>query len=212
VGTRADELKAEIEGTRADLTGTMNEVGERVSPRRIVTRRTDRIRQKVTSVRETIMGAADQAGSAGSGIPDHASRAIGSAVDTARQAPQSVVTGTQGNPLAAGLIAFGAGMLLASVLPASNAEEQAATRVLDKAQPAISQAREAAQDVTDDLKDTLSGAAQDLRSTAGDAVVNVQDQGKSAVREVTSTASGAASDVKDHARDSASTLKDQAQS
>lgn len=41
------------------------------------------------------------------------------AVETAQKTPQKAKQKTQGNPLAAGLIALGAGWLVASLLPAA---------------------------------------------------------------------------------------------
>lgn len=169
MGTRTDELKAGIDSTRADLTDTMNELGERVSPKRVVARRTDKVRQKVAGMREAVMGAADGARTA---------------VDAAGQAPRNVAGSAQGNPLAAGLIAFGAGLLAASVLPASNAEQRAATQVLDPAQPAIDQAGAAARELVGDLKESVAGAAQEVRSTAADAAGSVKDQATSAAGDV----------------------------
>lgn len=190
MGTRADELKAEIEETRADLSGTMDQMGERVRPGKIVARRTGQVRQRLTALRHTVMGAPDDpaAGDPASAQQD----TTGSALDTARQVPQTVMDGTQGNPLAAGLIAFGAGLLLASVLPGSEAEQHAATQMLNKAQPAIDEVSSAAQQTASDLKETISGAAQELGSAASGATDAVREQAKSGAEEVRSTTSNAA--------------------
>jgi uncharacterized protein YjbJ (UPF0337 family) len=212
VGTRADELKAEIEGTRADLSGTLDEMSERVRPGRIVARRTDKLRQRVTSLRHSVMGATEHAGAASSTMSSQVGSTLSSVVDSARQTPQNVVSGAQGSSLAAGLIAFGAGLLLSSLLPASQAEQQVAAQILDKAHPAIDELRSAAQDTVSDLKDTVGGAAQELRSSAADAAGTLQDQAKSAAAEVSSAASDAAGEIKEQAQDSVSTVKDQAQS
>lgn len=191
MGTRSDELKAGIDSTRADLADTVNELGERVSPKRVVARKTDKVRQRMAALRETVMGAADQTGSPG-GVSGPARDSLGSAVDAARQAPHNLVGSAQGNPLAAGLIAFGAGLLAASVLPPSGAEQQAATQLREPAQPAVDQAREAAQELLGDMKDSVGGAAQEVRSTAAEAAGSVKEEARSAAGEVTSAASDAA--------------------
>lgn len=211
MGTQSEELKAQIDGTRADLTETINAMGDKVSPGRIVARRRDKARQKVSSLRDTIMGAADRASPQPGGISNQVSGSVGSAMDSARQAPENVVDATRGNPLAAGLIAFGVGALGASVFPVSRVERQATSQVLDKAQPAIHQARDAAQAARRDLKGSALGAAEEVRSAAANAVGTVQDQAKSSAGEVRSAASGASSDLKDRVRGSASTLRDKSQ-
>ncbi len=198
MGTRTDELKAEIEGTRTDLAVTMDEVSDRVRPGRIMARRRDRVRQKVASLRQTVIGSAHDPATPSDG----GTGTIGSAVDTARHAPESVAGGTQGNPLAAGLIAFGIGFLVASILPTSDVEQQAATQVLDKAQPAIDQARDSAEGAAEDLKGSVSEAAQELRASATDSASAVKDQTKSATGEVRSSASEAAADVKEQSQGS----------
>ena len=63
----------------------------------------------------------------------------------------------EGNPLAAGLVAFGVGWLVSSLLPASDAEQRAARRAVDTAkeqgQPVLDQAKQAAQEVGQHMQD-----------------------------------------------------------
>jgi hypothetical protein len=90
-----------------------------------------------------------------------------------------------GNPLAIGLIAVGAGWLVGSLLPASNAEERAAAKIKEAATPAV----------TDAVKD---------------AAANLQDSAKQAAESVKDAASDAAATVKDETANSAHDLQDQA--
>lgn len=208
MGSQADELKAQIDSTRADLTATMNDMGDRVSPGRIVARRTDKVRQKATSLRESVMGATDHLPGVGG---DSSGETLGgSVIDGARQAPKSVVGGAQGNPLAAGLVAFGAGLLVASVLPASRAEQRGATQALDMAQPVIGHARSVGQDIAGSLEQTVTDAAQDLRSAVGDAAGEVGGRAKVAAGDVASSATDAVDDIKGQAQHSAGKVKGQA--
>ena len=78
------------------------------------------------------MGSAQESTSA---LSDSAQSAVSSATEAAQSAPEAVRKQAQGNPLAAGLIAFGAGLVVAALIPASEKEQQLAVAVKDKAQP-----------------------------------------------------------------------------
>ena len=57
---------------------------------------------------------------------DAAGNALHDAGEAIADAPRQVAAKTQGNPLAAGLIAFGAGLLVSSLIPPSEKEREAA--------------------------------------------------------------------------------------
>jgi hypothetical protein len=121
--------------------------------------------------------------------------------EAASSAPAAVRQQAQGNPLAVGLIAFGVGWLVSSVLPASEAEKQAAVQVKDKTTETVQpMAQQAAKDVAQNLKEPAQQAVEEVKSTASDAASTVTDQAKSAT-----------DDVKDQAKSAAGDLKDQAQ-
>ncbi|MDQ3570416.1 MAG: hypothetical protein M3396_07300 [Actinomycetota bacterium] len=63
------------------------------------------------------------------------SQATGAVSEGASAAPDVVKAKTQGNPLLAGLVAFGGGMIIASALRPSERERQAAERVLQELEP-----------------------------------------------------------------------------
>jgi len=205
VGQSAEELRRDIERTRDDLGGTLDAIGDRVSPGRIMQRRTSAVRDRFTSVKDSIMGSATDAYSsatgsvqdAGHGMADRASSAASTVTDT----PQLVKRQTQGNPLAAGIIAFGGGLLLASVLPSSRAEQRAATNLQDHLEPLKDKAIEAGQQMKESLQETAQSAAQEVKQTA-----------QSAAEEVKQGAQSSASDVKDQAQSAAGQVKDQATS
>ena len=52
------QIRQEIEQTRADLSITLDEIGDRVSPGRIVQRRKDRVRGRWDDLRTRVMGSA----------------------------------------------------------------------------------------------------------------------------------------------------------
>lgn len=179
-----EQIRADIERTRAELGGDVDALADKVSPSKMVHRQTDKVRTAVSSVRERVMGAADDAGSSLSGAGSSAVGHVGDAKDR-------VVAKAEGNPLAVGLIAFGAGLLVASLIPASEKEKQVASDVKDKAQPLVEEATSVAKDM---------GA--NLKAPAQDAATAVADVAKESVDTVKGETQSAASDVKDQAQQS----------
>ena len=55
---RAQQLREEIAQGRSELSGTLDAIGDRVSPRRIAERRVNRIFGVFGTVRERVMGTA----------------------------------------------------------------------------------------------------------------------------------------------------------
>jgi hypothetical protein len=181
MGETPDELRAEIAVARADMSQTLDELGDKISPKQVARRKADRVRRSLYSVRETIMGSADQAGGR---VNDMKATVVGRAQDmaeTVQSAPEAVKSTAQGNPLAAGLIAFGCGLLLASVVPATSTERELAASVGEHAQPIVEQAKESAGEVKDDLQQSAKAAAVDV---AREAASNVKDSAKEGARQV----------------------------
>ena len=183
-----DVIRADIEATRARLGTNVDAVADKVTPSHIVQRQTDRVKENVKDavfgVKEKVMGTADHAagnvhsaaGTAGSHFSD-AGAAIG-------DAPTQVKTKTQGNPLAAGLIAFGAGLLVSSLIPASQKEREAADALKTAAEPLTSELTEAAKHVAEGLKEPAQAAMENVKATATDATEHVKAEGQGAVADV----------------------------
>ncbi len=95
------------------------------------------------------------------------SDAASSAATAIQDAPQAARRQTQGNPLAAGLIAFGAGWLVSSLLPASRQEQQLAEQARNKAselgQPLAEAAKQAATEVKDNLQEPARQAVDSVQ-------------------------------------------------
>ncbi len=180
-----DQIRREIEATRADLSDNVNALTDSVKPSNVARRQVDKVMGGAANLKDKVMGGADDASSA-----------TGSAVAAA---PTAVRRGTRGNPVAAGLIAFGAGWLVASLIPASSAEQQAATALKDKAQPLTEGVTQAAKDVAANLQEPLQQAAAEVTATATDAAATVKDQASSSAQDVSSSAQDAAGQVKDQA-------------
>lgn len=193
MGQRSEEqITTDIEGTRRDLSRDLDALNDRVSPHRMMERRKAATRSKLYSMKERVMGSAHQArhsaSSVGGTMGDTASSAAGSVTSTAQSAAHTVEQRTEGNPLAAGLIAFGAGWLVSSLIPTSRAEEQAAQRVVDTAkehgQPVMDEAKSVGQQVGQDLKEKATEAAQEVKSSAQESAQHVRDEGQTSAEHV----------------------------
>jgi len=179
-----DQIRLEIERTRSELSDNVNALGDKVSPGSIARRQAGRVRGAATSVKDAVLGSASDAAGAGQQV----ATTMGDAVSNA---PSGVARKAQGSPIAAGLIAFGAGLLVSSLLPASRPEQQAAQAVRDTAQPLV-----------DDLTDTAKNVAGNLQEPAQQALAEVKSTATDAVDTVKTDATSAASDVKDQAQES----------
>jgi hypothetical protein len=229
MSTDPDQIRSEIDQTQRELSADVDALTEKLSPPRIVERRVQRTREAMTNVKDKIMGstsdtyqtagsatsgvgdsvsarassARDTAASAASSARDTAAGAASSAVDSVRSTPDAIRRRTTGNPLAAGLIAFGAGMLLSSLIPASEPEQQVATQVKDFAteqgRPMAQQLGQAGQEAAQELKESAQLRAESVRQTAADAASTVKGEAQSA-----------AADVKDQAQESTGRVRDQA--
>ena len=120
--------------------------------------------------------------------------------DAVSDAPGAVARKAQGSPIAAGLIAFGAGLLVSSLLPASRVEQQAAEKIKDTAQPMVDDLTDTAKEIAGNLKEPAQQAMEEVKSTATDAAATVKDDATSAV-----------DDVKTQAQDSKDTVQHAAQ-
>jgi len=178
-----DDIRRDIERTRAELASDVDTLHEKVSPSAIAQRRTEAVKGRLSSVKEKVMGTATTAG-------DSTTSGLHSAADTAKSAPQSVKQQTQGNPLAAGVIAFGAGWLISSLLPASEKEKQATMQAKDKvsehSDTLTAPLKEAAQGAKENLEPHAKHAADSVKSTATDAAANVKGEAQSAKDDLSS--------------------------
>lgn len=176
-----DEIRREIEATRRELSGDVDALHDRVSPKRVVERRVDRTRGAMSRAKDSVMGSTDN----GTSAVSSAASGVG---DKVSGAPDQARARTQGNPMAAGLIAFGAGWLLSSLLPASEKEKQAATAVKETAQQHADAVKaplaEAAQEVKENLKQPAMDAADSVRSTAQEGAEQVKGDARSAASDV----------------------------
>ncbi|MFG1892010.1 DUF3618 domain-containing protein [Micromonospora sp. NPDC049051] len=203
MSTDPDQIRREIEATRSNLSSDVDALAYKVSPARIVDDRKQRARNALQNVRDKVMGTAsdlghstkhgahtvgDHASSAASTVSDKAHSAASTVSDAAHRAPHVIRQKSEGNPLAAGLIAFGVGWLASSLIPATRREQQVASQVKERAGEHAGVVKEKLGEVANELKEELREPAQHateaVRSTAQDAVHAVKDDTRSAAHDV----------------------------
>jgi cell division septum initiation protein DivIVA len=217
--TDPDQIRSNIEQTQQHLSADVDALAEKVSPPRIVQRRVEQTRSAMANFKDTIMGstaqatstisgtagsAADSAKGMASSTKDTVAAKASSAADMASSVPDQARQRTRGNPLAAGLVAFGVGWLLSSLLPATDREQQAATELKDlaveKSGPVKEQLTQAGQEVAGNLRESAQQRVQSVRETAADAASTVAGEAQSQASDV----AGHAQEARDRVTDSAS--------
>jgi len=169
-------IEQQIESTREGLGADVDALADRISPSRIVER-------NVAGAKSAVMGAKDRVmGSAGSAVTDIREGGSGAVSALDRRA--------RGNPLAAGLIAFGVGWLVASLIPGTEKETE-----LSRA--AEEQAKERLGPVQDAIKQDVQEVASNLKQPAQDALDAVKADAADAVQAVKDESTSAASDLGD---------------
>ena len=198
-----DVIRRQIEDTRRELSYDVDALNEKVNPARVVDRRVSAAKGRVTNLKEKVMGSAHDTTSSAQGMASDAAGSVQNAASSAagsmqsaastaagaiQQAPDTVVRQAQGNPLAAGLIAFGVGWLVSSLLPASEKEKQLAQQaegaMREHKDALLEPAKQAAQEIGDQLKPAAQDAVESVRSTAQDAASTVKGEGQTAVQDV----------------------------
>lgn len=197
-----DQLRRDIEATQRNLSTDVDLLAEKVTPGRIVHRRVNRARRAMTTMRDRVMGTASDGATTASNRVGEAATSVAQSTKDAMHAvgetPQAVRRGTEGNPLAAGLIAFGAGWLISSLAPASRQEqrlaEQAKDWVTEHGQPV---AQQVAEELKENLREPAQQAVDSVKTTATDAASTVTDETRTAASDVTNRAQEARSSVQE---------------
>ncbi len=190
MGQAAEErMTTEIDRTRQSLSRDVDALYDKVSPSRVVQRRKSAVQSRMSSVKDSVMG---NAHGAAHGTADSVQGAAQSVQDTAGSALHAVERRAEGAPLAAGLVAFGAGMIAAALVPASAKEAEVAGRLTDtvKDSPVLDEAKAAGREIGESLKDSAAEAAQEVKQSAQGAAEHVQEEGRSSAEEVKQAAPG----------------------
>ena len=182
MGETSDRIRREIERTRAELTQDTDRLVNRADPRAVIDRRTHRMRRKAGKVKDRIMGSIPSQGSGEDSTKSSLRQNAGQLTDAVGAAPRQAVQQTQGNPLAAGLIAFGAGLLAASLISESKAERRAAQQVQDRAGAMIEPVGQAVSESVDQVKEQATESARDagesLKESASDRARSTGEQAR----------------------------------
>jgi Protein of unknown function (DUF3618) len=185
----ATRLKEKVMGS--DPYGNQHGAGGYVGDvRSAASTATDRVSGTASSAASSVQ---DAASSAAGTVQDAASSAAGAV----QEAPAAIRRQTRGNPLAAGIIAFGAGWLVSSLLPASRREQELADQAKQVAQEKVQPAaQQLAAEVKENLREPAQQAVESVRSTAQDAKDTVTDEGRTAAQDVQGRAQDAAGNVR----------------
>lgn len=186
-----DAIRADIDRTRREFGQDVDALADKVSPSKIMHRQTNKVRGALHSVRERVMGAADDAGDTIEGMGTSVTSGVGDAT-------HRVAAKAEGNPLAVGLMAFGAGLLLASLIPASEKEKRMAEDIKEEAQPLLDEASEVAKGIGEDLKEPAQEAVSTVRDSVGDAASHVKSDATDAAETVADSARDARHNVADN--------------
>ncbi|AVT35773.1 DUF3618 domain-containing protein [Plantactinospora sp. BB1] len=181
-------------------------IGDRVNPRNMAQHQAGRARNAWQRMRESVMGTAE-----------HARQDVAGAVDRTREGAQQARGGMQraretsqagissaghriqefgqqtrkmpeGHPLAAGLVAFGLGVLASALLPASSAERRAVGKLRDEVVEHSDQIKQQASGIAQQAQQNLRGPAQQavesVRSRAGQHAGEMRDQARSSAEDL----------------------------
>ncbi|MFF3290831.1 DUF3618 domain-containing protein [Streptomyces sp. NPDC003023] len=202
MGTQPDELRSEVEHTRAHLARNVDLLADRMAPRRIARRKADSAQHRLRGIKEHVMGSAkdtgsnlsskahdvaDSAGQSAETVGGMAKDTAGKARDSAgrlgsaaHQAPARVRERTEGSPLAAGVVAFGAGMLAAAFLPPSKAEERVGEQLREHSDELLQPVKQSAHDVQEGLRGPANQAMEAVRTAAQDAAQTTKEEARGA--------------------------------
>jgi len=207
MGQSAEELRRDIERTREGLGDTLDAIGDRVSPGRIMERKKNRFTGGLRSARERVMGTVTDTRERVIGTVADTTHAVGDrvhsvgdgahgAIDHVKEVPGTVREQTQGAPAVAGAIAFGVGFLIAAAFPPSQAEREAGARVMEKVEPLKGELASAGKEMAEHLKEPAMEAANQVKDAAKDSAQSVTDTAKSAAHDTADQAKSAAGSVK----------------
>ncbi len=202
MGQSAQQVRADIMRTRENLGQDLDAIGDKISPRQAVRRRTDRVRGTLTDMKERVMGSAESATSAvssegssvagsvrdaASDVASSVADAASGAADAVRHGPDVVKKQTEGNPMAVGLIAFGLGVLAGTILPSTRTEKSMAPQLRERVvEPMKETASETAREVGQDLRGSTEEAAERVKQTAQEGAQRLTEEARHRMADVKS--------------------------
>jgi hypothetical protein len=203
---RADQARGALHGLREKIMGTASHAGE------VGGAKGSSAAQSVSGAAQSARGTAESAAQSARGTADSAVHSVGDAAekaghsmrDAAGSARQRQHEMTQGSPLAAGLIVFGLGVLVSSLMPPSPQERHTAGRVKGKvtehSEGIKQQVAGAAHQAQENLRQPAQQAMDSVKSRTAQGASAVQEQGRAAAQDVQGQARTAAQEVQGQAR------------
>lgn len=183
-----DEIRAEIDRVRAELSDDVDTLTETANPKNIAKRQANKVSEAARSVKEKIMGTTDSFRGDGADARQSLSELGDSVGEAVSSAPSEVRRHTRGNPLAAGLVAFGLGLLVSSLLPPSRAEREAVSNLQGNLDRLKDQASDTVKEMADNLREPAQGAAESVKTTFEKGAQDVGREGREATDRVQSRA------------------------
>lgn len=199
-----DRLRQNIEQTRASLTRDVDLLAEKTSPSRVAKRRWTAVKEKVMgsaeharyatadgassavdTVQEKASQLSDTVGEKASQLGDTVGEKAHDAAAAVKSAPRVVAQQTAGSPLAAGVIAFGVGLLAAGLLPVTEAERRAGQQLKENSGDLADRVKDVAAEVKDELTGTVQQAAAEVKGTAQEAVQTTKEQAQNSAQHAT---------------------------
>ncbi len=189
--TDPEIIRQDIELIRENLSDDVDALAYRASPSRRIDERKRQASGMAQSVKEKVMGQAshtrEMGGSAASSLSQRAQSGMHQAQQAQgrlREAPGMLREREQGNPLAAGLIAFGVGWLVSSLLPRSGREEQLTGRLRDEAIQRRGMMKGKAGEFANQMRGPAMHAGSAVASSAADAARAMKGEGRSSAHQL----------------------------
>jgi hypothetical protein len=196
----SEQIQAEIEVTRAELSRDVDALAQSVRPANVARRQKTKVRGAMSRAKDTVMGATGSVKETVVGRASDAQSATGNAIGSTGEvissAPTAARQRAQGNPMAVGLIALGAGWLAGSLLPASKVERQAVDTLKEKAGMLTQEVTGIAKETAQNLQEPAKEALDQVKSTGMGAVETVKEETKSTGSDVAGTAKEGVQNVK----------------
>jgi ElaB/YqjD/DUF883 family membrane-anchored ribosome-binding protein len=170
-------LRYDIEDTRSEMSDTLEAIGDRVSPSRIVERRRNRVANWYRDARDRVMGTAEDMTDR---LGDTAARINDGPSSMASQIKQR----SQGSPVVAGAIAFGVGVLMGGILPESRTERRLGQQAMQAAEPIKGELQNAGREVAQNMQQPVRDAVEEVKQTAAEGASSVKETAQEGTQQV----------------------------
>jgi gas vesicle protein len=181
MGTTTEDLRARLAAERSDVGHDLDAIGDRLSPGRMMQRRRAAVGRRAADMKERVMGVASEAKTSMQDAAGAATAPAEALSDNIREIPEAARRTAEGNPLAVGLVAFGAGLVIAALLPETRRE----TELAEKLQPAL-------EETAGTLGQTVQQSVESIKPVARDAVAEVKQHAEASAGAVKDQAQEAA--------------------